>query len=141
MKATLRQRDGIFGGELAGHYYFRANFMADCALMAVIEILNLVRRRGKKFSEVVQPLERYAKSEEINFMVEDKEGKIKELEQRYSDGKIDFLDGITVEFSDWWFNVRPSNTEPYLRLVLEAATDEALASKTAELEGLLGTPV
>jgi phosphomannomutase len=141
MKATLRQRDGIFGGELAGHYYFRANFMADCALMAVIEILNLVRRRGKKFSDVVQPLERYAKSEEINFVVEDKEGKIKELEQRYSDGKIDFLDGITVEFSDWWFNVRPSNTEPYLRLVLEAATDEALASKTAELEGLLGTPV
>jgi phosphomannomutase len=115
--------------------------MADCALMAVIEILNLVRRRGKKFSEVVQPLERYAKSEEINFMVEDKEGKIKELEQRYSDGKIDFLDGITVEFSDWWFNVRPSNTEPYLRLVLEAATDEALASKTAELESLLGMPV
>ena len=141
MKATLRERDGIFGGELAGHYYFRANYMADCALLAVIEILNLVRRRGMKFSEVVQPLERYAKSPEINFMVEDKAGKIKELEQRYADGKIDYLDGITVEYSDWWFNVRPSNTEPYLRLVLEAATDDALAERTSELEELLGTPV
>ena len=141
MKATLREKYGIFGGELAGHYYFRANYMADCALLAVIEILNLVRRRGKKFSEVVQPLERYAKSPEINFMVEDKAGKIKELEQRYADGKIDYLDGITVEYPEWWFNVRPSNTEPYLRLVLEAETDDALAEKRSELEELLGTPV
>jgi phosphomannomutase len=141
MKATLREQDGIFGGELAGHYYFRANYMADCALLAVIEILNLVRRRGKKFSEIVQPLERYAKSPEINFMVEDKAGKMKELEHRYSDGKIDYLDGITVEFPNWWFNVRPSNTEPYLRLVLETGTDDALATRRSELEELLGTPV
>jgi phosphomannomutase len=115
--------------------------MADCALMAVVEILNLVRRRGQKFSEVVQPLERYAKSQEINFMVEDKASKIREIEERYGDGKIDYLDGITVEYGDWWFNVRPSNTEPYLRLVLETETEEALAAKKAELEGLLGTPV
>ena len=142
MKATLREKDGIFGGELAGHYYFRANYMADCALLAVVEILNLVRRSdGRKFSEVVKPLERYAKSPEINFLVEDKAGKIKEIETLYADGKIDHLDGITVEYSDWWFNVRPSNTEPYLRLVLEAATDEELASKRSELEELLGTPV
>jgi phosphomannomutase len=141
MKATLRARDGIFGGELAGHYYFRANYMADSAILAVVEILNLLRRRGRKLSELVQPLERYAKSPEINFVVADKAGKLAELEQRYSDAEIDFLDGITVEYPDWWFNVRPSNTEPYLRLVLEARTPEALAARRLELESLLGTPV
>ncbi|MDH3254145.1 MAG: phosphomannomutase/phosphoglucomutase [Acidobacteriota bacterium] len=141
MKATLRKKDGIFGGELAGHYYFRANYMADCALLAVVEILNLLRRREVPFSDVVAPLERYAKSQEINFMVEDKQAKIAEIERRYGDGELDYLDGITVEYPDWWFNVRPSNTEPYLRLVLEAASEEALAEKRRELEGLLGTPV
>ena len=141
MKATLRKKDGIFGGELAGHYYFRANYMADCALLAVVEILNLLRRRRVPFSDVVAPLERYAKSQEINFMVEDKQAKIAEIEKRYGDGEIDYLDGITVEYPDWWFNVRPSNTEPYLRLVLEAASEQELAEKRLELEELLGTPV
>ena len=141
MKATLREKDGIFGGELAGHYYFRANYMADCALLAVVEILNLVRRRRQKLSEIVAPLERYAKSQEINFVVEDKAGKIAELEKRFSDGKIDHLDGVTVEYSDWWFNVRPSNTEPYLRLVLEASSKEALEARRGELESILGEPV
>lgn len=141
MKATLRARDGIFGGELAGHYYFEGNYSADCAILAVVEILNLVRRRKLPLSEIVAPLERYAKSPEINFQVEDKQGKIEMLAERYSDGEIDSLDGITVQYDDWWFNVRPSNTEPYLRLVLEAKDDEALAERRAELEGLLGTPV
>lgn len=141
MKATLRKKDGVFGGELAGHYYFRDNYYADCALMAVVEMLNLIRDRGKPMSEIVAPLLRYAKSPEINFEVEDKDGKISELAEKYSDGEIDYLDGITVQFSDWWFNVRPSNTEPYLRLVLEAASDDALAGRRTELESLLGTPV
>ncbi len=79
MKATLRKRDGIFGGELAGHYYFRDHFNADCAVMAVVEVLNLLRSSGKALSELVQPLRRYAKSPEINFVVEDKQGKIEEL--------------------------------------------------------------
>ena len=92
-------------------------------------------------SEVVAPLLRYAKSPEINFEVEDKAGKMAELAERYADGSIDQLDGITVEYPDWWFNVRPSNTEPFLRMVLEAATPEMLAEKRAELEGILGTPV
>jgi phosphomannomutase len=141
MKATLREKNGIFGGELAGHYYFRANYMADCALLAVVEILNLVRRRGLQLSEIVAPLQRYAKSEEINFEVDDKVGKMAELERRYGDGNIDHLDGITVEYPDWWFNVRPSNTEPYLRLVLEANSEEALSRKKHELEAVLGEPV
>ncbi len=141
MKATLRERDGLFGGELAGHYYFEGNYSADCAILAVVEILNLVRRRRQPLSKIVEPLLRYAKSPEINFQVEDKQGRIDALAARYSDGRIDYLDGITVQYDDWWFNVRPSNTEPYLRLVLEAKDEEALAKRRVELEGLLGTPV
>jgi phosphomannomutase len=140
IKATLRSHDGVFGGELAGHYYFRANYFADCAILALIEIVNLVWKSGGPLSALVAPLRRYAKSPEINFEVEDKQGRIEALAERYADGEIDYLDGITVVYPTWWFNVRPSNTEPYLRLVLEAQTPEELAGRRAELEGLLGTP-
>ena len=140
MKATLRAVQGLFGGELAGHYYFRDTHYADCALLAVVEMLNLLRRRGGTLSEAVAPLERYAKSPEINFVVDDKAAKIQQLAETYSDGEIDYLDGITVQYDDWWFNVRPSNTEPYLRLVLEAATDDDLATRRGELEEILGEP-
>ena len=140
IKATLRRVKGIFGGELAGHYYFRDTYHADCALLAVVEMLNLLWHEGKPMSAVVEPLRRYAKSPEINFVVEDKQGKIELLARRYADGQIDSLDGITVQYPDWWFNVRPSNTEPYLRLVLEARTPEALAERRQELVALLGEP-
>ena len=140
IKATLRREDGIFGGELAGHYYFRDTYTADNSLLAVFEILNLLWKTEKPLSELVQPLLRYAKSEETNFQVEDKAGKIAELGQRYADGQIDDLDGITVQYEDWWFNVRPSNTEPYLRLVAEAANDALLQEKMAELMAILGEP-
>ena len=141
MKATLRRVHGIFGGELAGHYYFRDMYHADSALLAVVEILNLRRHKGVPMSQIVAPLLRYAKSPEINFEVEDKQGKIDQLAGRYSDGALDWLDGITVQYDDWWFNVRPSNTEPFLRLVLEAKTPTQLAEKRAELESILGHPV
>jgi phosphomannomutase len=140
MKATLRKREGIFGGELAGHYYFRDNFYADCSLLAVIEMLNLLWKEGKPLSQLVRPLRRYAKSPETNFEVEDKEGRMRELATRFADGQIDYLDGITVQYPDWWFNVRPSNTEPYLRLVLEASDDASLKRHMDELVPLLGTP-
>jgi phosphomannomutase len=141
MKATLRERHGIFGGELAGHYYFRDHFHADCAIVAVIEILNLLWHSGRRMSEVVAPLRRYAKSPETNFEVEDKAAKMKELEAVYADGRVDWLDGITVEYDDWWFNVRPSNTEPLLRLVCEARTPELLAARMGELVARIGHPV
>jgi phosphomannomutase len=132
---------GLFGGELAGHYYFRDNFHADCAIAAVIEVLNVLWRTGKPMSEIVAPLRRYAKSPETNFEVEDKVGKMVELERAYSSGRIDWLDGITVEFDDWWFNVRPSNTEPLLRLVIEAGTEADLKRRFDELVGRIGHPV
>jgi phosphomannomutase len=140
MKATLRKRDGIFGGELAGHYYFRDHFHADCALLAVVEVLNLLWKRAEPLSRLVAPLKRYAKSPEINFVVEDKQGMIERLAERYKDAQIDYLDGITIQYPSWWANVRPSNTEPFLRLVLEAKTPKELEGRRHELEGLLGTP-
>ncbi len=140
MKATLRRHHGVFGGELAGHYYFRDNYYADSSILAVVEILNLLRKTGKPLSELVEPLRRYAKSPEINFQVEDKQGKIEELAETFADGEIDYLDGISVRYDTWWFNVRPSNTEPYLRLVLEADTEDELAERRARLQEILGEP-
>jgi len=140
IKATLRKLGGIFGGELAGHYYFRDHSYADCPMLAVSEVLNLLRSSGKPLSALVAPLRRYAKSPEINFEVEDKQGKMDELARLYPDAQIDYLDGITISYPDWWANVRPSNTEPFLRLVLEAKTPEELKGREKELIGILGEP-
>lgn len=140
MKATMRRHNSPFGGELAGHFYFRANYTADSSIMTLIEVLEHMRETGKSLSELVAPLNRYFATGEINFKVDDKQGMIRKLEQEFSDGEIDFLDGITVQYSDWWFNVRPSNTEPYLRLVLEAKTGELMEKKKALLLSYLGTP-
>jgi len=140
MKATMRAHNSPFGGELAGHFYYRRNFTADSSIMTVIEVLNHLRETGKKLSELIQPLERYHATGEINFRVEDKEGMIGELAEAFADGKIDYLDGITVQYAEWWFNVRPSNTEPFLRLVLEARTREVMEAKKDLLLTYLGTP-
>jgi phosphomannomutase len=140
MKATMRAHNSPFGGELAGHFYYRRNFTADSSIMTVIEVLNHLRETGKRLSELIQPLERYHATGEINFRVEDKEGMIRELAEAFADGKIDYLDGITVQYAEWWFNVRPSNTEPFLRLVLEARTREVMEAKKDLLLTYLGTP-
>lgn len=143
VKATMRRTGAIFGGELAGHYYFRENYCADSSLLAVYSVVSLIRRSGKTLSEIVAPLRRYAKSSEINFEVEDKEGTMEALVAIYAGeqgGKLDRLDGIRIDFDDWWFNVRPSNTEPLLRLVLEASTPGELAARQAELTAQLGKP-
>lgn len=144
VKATMRRTGAIFGGELAGHYYFRQNYCADSSILAVVAVLNLLRRSGKRFSELTAPLRRYAKSSEINFEVEDKDGTMEALVARYAGeqgGALDRLDGIRIDFDDWWFNVRPSNTEPLLRLVLEASSQEQLAARQAELTAQLGEPI
>jgi len=140
IKATMREHDSPFGGELAGHFYYRRNYTADSSIGTVIEVLNHMRETGKPLSELVAPLKRYFATGEINFKVEDKDGMIRQLAEVFSDGEIDYLDGITVQFEDWWFNVRPSNTEPYLRMVLEARTLEMMDAKREVLLGYLGTP-
>jgi phosphomannomutase len=140
MKATMREHDSPFGGELAGHFYFRRNYTADSSIITVIEALNHLRETGRSLSELIAPLDRYHATGEVNFRVEDKEGMIRSLAETFRDGQIDYLDGITVQYSDWWFNVRPSNTEPYLRLVLEARTHEEMVEKKNLLLSFLGTP-
>ena len=140
MKATMRKVGCIFGGELAGHYYFKENFYADSAIIAVIEVLNALGRRGETMSEVIRPLKRFAQSGEVNFRVEDPKAVFAKVEKEYGKGDIDHLDGLTVQYTDWWFNLRPSNTEPLVRLNLEAADRALLTAKFAELRKILGDP-
>jgi len=140
MKATMRRIDSPFGGELAGHFYYRENYFADSSLITAIEVLNVLRRAGKPLSELLAPLRRYACTGEVNFHVEDKAGMIRTLAEVFHDGAIDYLDGISVEYPDWWFNVRPSNTEPLLRLVMEARTRELLERGKERVLAILGRP-
>jgi len=146
IKGTMRANDAIFAGELSGHFYFRDNFVCDSGVLAMVSALNLVGRRaneGKPLSALVEDLRRFHATGEINFEVEDKLAAIAALKERYSDGKQDELDGITVEYGDltsddwWWFNVRMSNTEPLLRLNLEARRSETRDRRRDELVELL----
>ncbi len=129
MRAELRERSGPMGGELSGHYYWRDNYYSDCAAMLLVKMLELLTRTGKTMSELMKPLQKYYASGEINFDVEDKDGKMKELAETFGEGEVSWLDGVTVKFDDWWFNVRASNTEPKLRLNMEADTADLLAQK------------
>jgi len=149
MKATMRQKGAMFGGELSGHFYFAENFTADSgviAMMAVLSLLCAPENKGKTLSQLLARVRRYHSTGEINFHVDDKPAKIAELKQRYAAGRQDELDGITVEFGDlgqrewWWFNVRPSNTEPLLRMIVEASSPALRDAKQRELVGLLGQP-
>ncbi len=149
IKATMRERGAIFGGELSGHFYFAENYVCDSGVIAMLQALTLLTQpenAGKRFSELVRGLRRYHSTGEINFHVEDKDAVIAELRRRYADGRQDELDGITVEYGDlgdaawWWFNVRPSNTEPLLRLTLEASSPELRDRRRDELVLLLGEP-
>jgi len=140
MKKTLRDSHACFGGELSGHFYYRDNFFADSGMITLVHMLNIVSQGGKPLSEIIAPLKRYFSSGEVNFHVEDKEAMTKELARKYSQGQIDDLDGVTIQFKDWWFNVRASNTEPLLRLNVEAKNAELLKEKFEELKDLLGKP-
>ena len=140
MKETMRRTDCIGGGELSGHFYFAENFFTDCGVLAAIEVLNQLSTEGKTLKESVDPLRKYFSTGEINFQVEDKDSLMKLVEEQYKDGVVDHLDGVTATFPDWWVNVRPSNTEPFLRMCLEADTQELMEQKRAEMIALLGTP-
>ena len=141
MKKTLRDSHACFGGELSGHFYYRDNFYADSGMITLVHMLNILGATDTPASKLIAPLQRYASSGEVNFEVEDKNAVMQELTRQYSQGRVDDLDGVTVQFKDWWFNVRPSNTEPLLRLNVEAQTPEMLTDKFDELTALLGKPV
>lgn len=137
VKKQMRETGAIFAGELSGHYYFPENSYAEASTLAAILLLNLMTETGESISKLVQDAKRYFHSGEINSEVTNKDAVIAKIKEKYADGKISELDGIKVDYPDWWFNVRPSNTEPLLRLNLEAATPEMLEEKTKELLALI----
>jgi phosphomannomutase len=133
IKAQMRRDGAIFAGELSGHYFFEENFKAEMTVLAVIMILNLLNETGKTMSELTADLKRYYHSGEINSDVQDPQKVFDELKKKYSSGKINELDGIRIDFEDWWFNVRASNTEPKIRLNLEAKSKELMEEKKIEV--------
>ncbi|MFA5422951.1 MAG: phosphomannomutase/phosphoglucomutase [Phycisphaerae bacterium] len=141
MKKAMRDSHAIFGGELSGHFYYRDNYCADSGMITMTHLLNILSSTDLPVSEIIKPLRRYSDSGEINFEVADKQAMMTELTKKYRDAQIDTLDGVTIMYKDWWFNCRPSNTEPLLRLNVEAKTKAMLEEKLAELEAHLGKPV
>jgi phosphomannomutase len=139
IKKMMREQNAIFGGEHSGHFYFRDNWYADSGLIAFLVALELVSQSGKTVSEVLAVLDTRWRSGEINSTVADQAGRIAALEERYAaqGAAIDHLDGVTISFPTWWFNVRPSNTEPLLRLNLEADTKDEMEMRTAEVLRLI----
>jgi len=142
MKKALRDSHSVFGGELSGHFYYRDNFYADSGMITLVHVINIISEKDNiPISELISPLRRYHSSGEMNFTVENKQAKMDEMARRYSDGQIDQLDGVTIVYKDWWFNCRPSNTEPLLRLNIEARSKELLDEKLTEIAEQLGKPV
>jgi phosphomannomutase len=131
IKQRMREEDAAFAGEVSGHYYFRDFTQADSGVIPFLLLLELVSKRGQRLSEVLRPYrERYFLSGEINSRVDDVDAKLRELEERFGpEGRVDHLDGLSVEASDWHMNVRPSNTEPLLRLNLEALSRESMEAR------------
>ena len=137
IKAQMRQYDAVFAGELSGHYYFRENYTAESQGLAFIKLANLICKTGRKVSDLVAPLRKYFASGEINSKVADVPAVLAKIKAKYADGHMFELDGISVEYGDWWFNVRSSNTEPLLRLIVEAKTKARMEEKRDELLALI----
>lgn len=141
MKKALRDSHAVFGGGLSGHFYYRNNFCTESALMTLIHLVNIISAANAPISELIGALRRYYSSGEILFKGDNTHAKIEEFERRYSDGQIDYLDGITIGYKDWWLNCRPSGTEPLMRLNVEAKSQELLDEKLSEITERLGRPV
>ncbi len=140
----LRELDGIFGGELAGHYYFKDFFYSDSGILAALLVLDIVSRKKKEglsLSALIQGIRKYANSGEINFKIQAKQEAMDAVrayfvETESATAQYDF-DGYRIEFADWWFNIRPSNTEPYLRLLAEARSEDLLAEKLQAIKSII----
>lgn len=138
IKKIMRQENIFFGGELSGHYFFRQFGFVENPLYAFLLVLKILCAKGQKMSELVQPFARYHQSGEINFQVPDPEAKLLEIENKFPDAEIEKIDGLTVKYLDWWFNLRQSNTEALVRLNLEADNEKLLQEKLELIKGFLG---
>ncbi len=139
IKARMAKEDAVFAGEVSGHYYFKDFFFADTGILPSLIILEMLSKKKIKLSELLKPLEeKYIISGEINTRISgDVKAKINELAENFSDGKIEWMDGVSVTYADWHFNVRPSNTEPLLRLNLEAKSQDLMERKRDELLNII----
>jgi len=137
IKQQMRDAGAVFAGELSGHYYFRDNYYTESSAMAVISVANVLSASHKPLSALIKPIQRYFASGEINSEVENTGAILKKLRVDYGSGKVVDLDGLSVEFKDWWFNVRCSNTEPLMRLNLEAKSRSLMEQKRDELLAII----
>jgi phosphomannomutase len=135
----MAETGAVFGGEHSGHYYYRDNFRADSGIITALVVLELLSRSDAPLSEMLRPYQRYADSGEINTEVADPAATVAAIAEaeRVAGATVDLLDGVTVERPDWWYNVRPSNTEPLLRLNVEARTPDRCAAHVAEVQRLI----
>ncbi|MGH9114044.1 MAG: phosphomannomutase/phosphoglucomutase, partial [Acidimicrobiales bacterium] len=137
IKQVMAETGAAFGGEHSAHYYFRDNFRADSGSIAALVVLEQICKAGVPLSELREPYDRYAASGEINTTVDDQAAVIERVAATYPDATQDRVDGLTVDHGDWWFNLRPSNTEPLLRLNLEAPTRESVDAHVAEVRAAM----
>ncbi len=137
IKSTMRKHDAAFGGEHSGHFYFRDNWYADSGIIAALTVIELLSRESSTISEALKPLDPYVRSGEINSEVRDQAEVLRKIEKHYADAEISHLDGLTVSYDDWWFNVRGSNTQPLLRLNVEASSPGLLREKTDEVLAII----
>ena len=133
IKAVMADTDAVFGGEHSGHYYFRDNYRADSGLVAAVIVLEQLSKHEEPLSELRKPFERYANSGEVNVEVEDQAAVIDRVAAAFEGAEQDRTDGLTLEFGEWWVNIRPSNTEPLLRVNLEAPDEDACKEHLAEV--------
>ncbi len=141
IKPQMRSNNAAFGGEHSGHFYFRDNYFADSGIIAMLTVAELVGRQQDPLSELLAPIDPYVRSGEINSEVKDQTATLEKLEEHYAEqegANIDHLDGLTVDFGDWWFNLRPSNTEPLLRLNVEASDRATMERERDEILELIG---
>lgn len=139
IKGMMRELDAVLAVELSGHYYFKDNYYSDSGLIAVMALVSVLAESGAMLSDLVKPYGKYATAEEENFRVDDAAGRLQALREAYAEGAQDELDGLTVEYPDWWFNVRTSNTEPLMRLNVEADAPEVLEREAAKLRKIIET--
>ncbi|MBR2364935.1 MAG: phosphomannomutase/phosphoglucomutase [Lentisphaeria bacterium] len=137
IKAQMRETGAVFAGELSGHYYFKENFVAESQGLAIIKLANLICAKNKPVSELVAPLRKYFSSGEINSKVADTSAVLARIREKYADGNIFELDGISSEYPSWWLNVRSSNTEPLIRLIVEADSKDLMEEKRDEALALI----
>lgn len=137
IKEQMKSTGAVFAGEHSGHYYFRDNWRADSGLITTMVVLEMMSKSDAPLSEMRKPFDRYSASGEINTRVSDQQAVMEHVAANFPDADIDYMDGMTVDLGDWWFNLRPSNTEPLLRLNLEAPSSTDVDARVAEIRGMM----